>query len=42
MLEGMQPLDEMLRASGHYGPKVIVAAEADEQTQLIAFTGRTP
>jgi uncharacterized protein (TIGR03086 family) len=42
MLEGMQPLDEMLRASGHYGPRVIVAAEADEQTQLIAFTGRTP
>jgi uncharacterized protein (TIGR03086 family) len=42
MLEGMQPLDEMLRSSGHFGPKVIVADGADEQAQLIAFTGRNP
>ncbi len=42
MLEGMQPLDEMLRSSGHYGPKVATPAGADEQTQLIAFTGRDP
>lgn len=42
MLVAMQPLDEVLRASGHYGPKVEVPADADEQTRLIAFTGRQP
>jgi uncharacterized protein (TIGR03086 family) len=42
MLEGMQALDELLRSSGHYGPKVAVPDSADEQTQLIAFTGRNP
>lgn len=42
MLVGMEPLDEMLRTSGHYGPKVAVGADADEQTRLIAFTGRQP
>ena len=42
MLAGMQPLDDMLRQSGHYGPKVPVPDDADDQTKLIAFTGRTP
>lgn len=42
MLIGMEPLDEMLRASGHYGPRVYVDDDADDQTKLIAFTGRTP
>mgnify|MGYP001339115595 CR=1 FL=1 len=42
MLDGMRPMDEMLRSSGHYGAKVAVPADADEQTQLIAFTGRDP
>ncbi|MCU1380310.1 MAG: hypothetical protein JWN29_3293 [Acidimicrobiales bacterium] len=42
MLVAMEPLDDMLRASGQYGPRVVVAADADEQTRLIAFTGRTP
>lgn len=42
MLVGMQPLDEILRSSGQYGPKVPVADDADDQTKLIAFTGRTP
>lgn len=42
MLVGMEPLDDMLRASGQYGPKIEVALEADEQTRLIAFTGRQP
>ena len=42
MLVNMEPLDDMLRASGQYGPKVAVAAGADEQTRLIAFTGRRP
>jgi uncharacterized protein (TIGR03086 family) len=42
MLEGMLPMDEVLRQSGHYGPKVSVPDDADEQTRLIAFTGRRP
>lgn len=41
-LTAMQPLDQVLRDSGHYGPKVAVADDADEQTKLIAFIGRTP
>lgn len=42
MLRGLAPLDNVLRASGQYGPKVDVPADADEQTRLIAFTGRQP
>lgn len=42
MLAEMQPIDGLLRQSGHYGPKVTVADDADDQTKLIAFTGRTP
>jgi uncharacterized protein (TIGR03086 family) len=42
MLAGMEPMDEMLRASGQYGPRVQVPADADVQTRLIAFIGRDP
>ncbi|HWI02855.1 MAG TPA: TIGR03086 family metal-binding protein [Acidimicrobiales bacterium] len=42
LLEGMEPMDELLRSSGHYGPRVEVAPDADEQTRLIAFIGRRP
>lgn len=42
MLEGMLPMDEMLRQSGQYGPRVVVPDDADVQTQLMAFIGRTP
>ena len=42
MLEGMLPMDEMLRGSGQYGPRVEVAPDADAQTRLLAFIGRTP
>jgi uncharacterized protein (TIGR03086 family) len=42
MLAGMEPIDEMLRSSGHYGPRVDVPATADVTTKLIAFTGRQP
>jgi uncharacterized protein (TIGR03086 family) len=42
LLVGLEPLDEILRASGQYSPRVDVPADADEQTRLIAFTGRTP
>ena len=40
MYEGMLPMDEALRQSGHFGPKVDVPDDADEQTKLLAFVGR--
>jgi len=42
MLEGMLPMDEVLRQSGEYGPRVEVPDDADAQTKLLAFIGRTP
>jgi uncharacterized protein (TIGR03086 family) len=42
MLEGMRPMEEALRQSGHYGPRVEVRDDADVQTQLLAFIGRSP
>lgn len=42
MYEGMLPMDEMLRRSGQFGPRVEVPDDADPVTKLIAFTGRTP
>ncbi|HVE94958.1 MAG TPA: TIGR03086 family metal-binding protein [Acidimicrobiales bacterium] len=42
MFEGMLPMDEVLRQSGHYGPRVQVPDDADAQTRLLAFIGRTP
>jgi uncharacterized protein (TIGR03086 family) len=42
MLAGMEPMDAALRASGHFGARVDVPPDADEQTRLIAFTGRQP
>jgi len=42
MYEGMQPIEELLRSSGQYGRRVPVAGDADVQTRLLAFIGRTP
>ena len=42
LFQGMEPFDEPMRQSGHYGPRVEVPDDADEQTKLIAFTGRQP
>jgi uncharacterized protein (TIGR03086 family) len=42
MLAGMLPMDDVLRRSGQYGPSVEVADDADVQTKLLAFIGRTP
>ena len=41
-LIGIEPGDAALRASGQYGPRVAVPDDADEQTRLLAFTGRQP
>lgn len=40
LLEGMLPMDELLRASGQFGPKVDVGEDADPRTRLLAFIGR--
>jgi hypothetical protein len=41
-VESVEPMNAMLRESGHYGPRVMVPDDADEQTRLIAFVGRQP
>ena len=33
-------VDEAMRASGHFGPRVAVAPDADALTRLLAFNGR--
>ena len=42
MLAGMEPIDDLLRSSGQYGPAVPVHHDADVQTRLIGFIGRDP
>ena len=42
LLEGMAPVEQMLRASGQYGPAVPVRADAPVQDRLVAFIGRDP
>lgn len=42
MYEGMLPLDELLRSSGQFGPRVDVPEDASYQDKLIGFIGRQP
>jgi uncharacterized protein (TIGR03086 family) len=42
LLAGMEPMDELLRSSGQFGPRVAVPDDADVQTRLLAFIGRDP
>ena len=42
MLAGMEPMDDALRSSGHFGPKVQVPDDAPVQDRLLAFLGRDP
>ena len=42
MLAGMEPMDDVLRASGQYGPRVEVPTDAQVQDRLIGFIGRDP
>jgi uncharacterized protein (TIGR03086 family) len=42
LLSGMQPLDEVLRSSGQFGPAVAVPDDADPQSRMIGFIGRDP
>lgn len=42
MLAGMQPIEDLLRGSGQYGPAVPVADDVPAQDRLMAFIGRDP
>ncbi len=42
LLAGMQAMEEIIRASGQYGPRVPVAEDADVQSRLLGFIGRDP
>lgn len=42
MLEGMRPIEAMLRDSGQYGPAVPVSDDAAPVEQLMGFVGRDP
>ncbi|GIH19868.1 TIGR03086 family metal-binding protein [Rugosimonospora africana] len=42
LLDGMRQMEEVLRSSGQYGPRVEVPADADAQAQLLGFIGRDP
>jgi uncharacterized protein (TIGR03086 family) len=42
LLAGMEPLEDVMRSSGQYGPRVPVMDDADTQAKLLAFIGRDP
>jgi uncharacterized protein (TIGR03086 family) len=42
LLAGMQPMEQVIRSSGQYGPRVPVRDDADAQTRLLGFIGRDP
>jgi uncharacterized protein (TIGR03086 family) len=42
LLAGMTPIEELMRSSGQFGPRVPVPDDADVQTRLLAFIGRDP
>jgi uncharacterized protein (TIGR03086 family) len=41
-LERMQPMSELIRGPGMFGPEVPVADDADVQTRFLCFVGRSP
>jgi uncharacterized protein (TIGR03086 family) len=42
LLAGAEQMDAALRASGHYGPWIVVPDHADAQDRLLGFFGRDP
>jgi hypothetical protein len=42
MLAGMEPMEQVIRSSGQYGPRIPVSSDADAQTRLLGFIGRDP
>ncbi len=41
-LEGMRPIGDILRSSGHFGPEVDVDSTRRAQDRLLGFVGRDP
>ena len=42
LLAGMEPIEDLMRGSGQYGPRVPVPRDADAQTAMLGFIGRDP
>lgn len=42
LLAGMEPIEEVMRGSGQYGPRVPVPEDAPVQDRLLGFIGRDP
>jgi uncharacterized protein (TIGR03086 family) len=42
LLAGMEPMEEVIRASGQYGARVAVPDDADAQAKMLGFIGRDP
>jgi len=42
LLAGMEQMEDVIRSSGQYGPRVPVPDDADVQTRLLGFIGRDP
>jgi uncharacterized protein (TIGR03086 family) len=42
LVAGMEPMEELLRSSGQYGPRVPVPDDASAQDRLVGFIGRDP
>jgi uncharacterized protein (TIGR03086 family) len=40
LLAGMEPMEEPMRSSGQFGPRVPVPDDADAQTRMLGFIGR--
>jgi len=42
LADGMEQMEEVIRSSGQYGPRVPVPDDADAQTRMLGFIGRDP
>jgi uncharacterized protein (TIGR03086 family) len=42
LVAGMEPMEQLMRSSGQFGPRVPVKDDADAQTRLLGFIGRDP
>jgi uncharacterized protein (TIGR03086 family) len=42
LVDGMEQMEDAIRGSGQYGPRVPVPDDADAQTRLLGFIGRDP
>ncbi|SQD97678.1 MULTISPECIES: TIGR03086 family metal-binding protein [unclassified Parafrankia] len=42
LLGGMEQMEDVIRSSGQYGPRVAVPDDSDAQTRLLGFIGRDP